>query len=72
MEILPKKALERFEAKDGADFAYTLPDRGASRQRHAASERHGRRVPRHPSKALTLDELRCRRRCGRCAAPITD
>src|SRR5205085_10680553 len=27
-EILPKAALERFEAKDDADFAYALPDRG--------------------------------------------
>src|SRR5260370_7226254 len=30
-EILPKAALERFEVKDGADFAYTLPDRGRFR-----------------------------------------
>src|SRR6266404_1206655 len=30
-EILPKTALERFEVKDGADFAYTLTDRGRFR-----------------------------------------
>ena len=30
-EIMPKPALERFEAKDGADFAYTLAERGRFR-----------------------------------------
>jgi len=30
-EIMPKAALERFETKDGADFAYMLPDRGRFR-----------------------------------------
>src|SRR5438477_3605831 len=58
-EILPKPALERFEAKDGADFAYTLADRGRFRvnvMRHL----HGmgavfRAIP---SKALTLEELK--------------
>jgi len=30
-EIMPKPALDRFEAKDGADFAYTLTDRGRFR-----------------------------------------
>ncbi len=30
-EIMPKPALDRFEAKDGADFAYTLADRGRFR-----------------------------------------
>jgi len=30
-EIMPKPALDRFEAKDGADFAYTLPERGRFR-----------------------------------------
>ena len=48
-EIMPKAALDRFEAKDGADFAYTLPEQGPlPRQRHAPAERHGRGVPRHP------------------------
>src|SRR4029077_14165568 len=30
-EIMPKAALERFESKDGADFAYTLEGRGRFR-----------------------------------------
>src|SRR5881394_3947191 len=58
-EILPKAALERFETRDGADFAYTLADRGRFRvnvMRHL----HGmgavfRAIP---SKALTLDQLK--------------
>src|SRR5882672_3032495 len=59
MEILPKKALERFEAKDGADFAYTLPDRGRFRvnvMRHLNGM--GAVFRAIPSKALTLDELK--------------
>ena len=58
-EILPKKALERFEAKDGADFAYTLPDRGRFRvnvMRHLNGM--GAVFRAIPSKALTLDELK--------------
>ena len=48
-EIMPKPALDRFEAKDGADFAYSIPEqRALPRQRHAPGERHGRGVPRHP------------------------
>ena len=30
-EIMPKPALDRFEQKDGADFAYTLGERGRFR-----------------------------------------
>ena len=30
-EIMPKKATERFEARDGADFAYGLEGRGRFR-----------------------------------------
>ncbi|MGK3844950.1 hypothetical protein, partial [Enterococcus faecium] len=30
-EIMPKPAVDRFEAKDGADFAYTFADRGRFR-----------------------------------------
>ena len=59
MEILPKKALERFEAKDGADFAYTLPDRGRFRvnvMRHLNGM--GAVFRAIPSTALTLDELK--------------
>ena len=43
-----RPALDRFEAKDGADFAYTLGrSRALPRQRDAPAERHGRGVPRH-------------------------
>src|SRR5438045_9127713 len=31
-EILPKAALERFETRDGADFAYTLEGRSEERR----------------------------------------
>ncbi len=58
-EILPKAALERFEAKDGADFAYTLADRGRFRvnvMRHLNGM--GAVFRAIPSKALTLDELK--------------
>src|SRR6201998_1825534 len=58
-EIMPKKALERFEAKDGADFAYTLADRGRFRV-NVMRQLNGMgavfRVI--PSKAYTLDELK--------------
>ena len=59
LEILPKAALERFQAKDGADFAYTLPDRGRFRvnvMRHLNGM--GAVFRAIPSKALTLDELK--------------
>jgi twitching motility protein PilT len=58
-EILPKVALERFEAKDGADFAYTLEGRGRFRvnvMRHLNGM--GAVFRAIPSKALTLDELK--------------
>ncbi|HEY1889024.1 MAG TPA: type IV pilus twitching motility protein PilT [Steroidobacteraceae bacterium] len=58
-EIMPKTAVDRFEAKDGADFAYTIPERGRFRV-NVMRQLHGmgavfRAIP---SKALTLDELR--------------
>jgi len=58
-EIMPKSAVDRFESKDGADFAYTLADRGRFRV-NVMRQLHGmgavfRAIP---SKALTLDELR--------------
>jgi twitching motility protein PilT len=58
-EIMPKTALERFESKDGADFAYTIPERGRFRV-NVMRQLHGmgavfRSIP---SKALTLDELK--------------
>src|ERR1700730_3421179 len=58
-EILPKAALERFQAKDGADFAYTLADRGRFRvnvMRHLNGM--GAVFRAIPSKAFTLDELK--------------
>src|SRR5437660_4882677 len=57
-EILPKTALERFDVKDGADFAYTLPDRGRFRvnvMRHLNGL--GSVFRAIPSTALTLEEL---------------
>jgi twitching motility protein PilT len=58
-EIMPKTALERFESKDGADFAYTIPERGRFRV-NVMRQLHGigavfRSIP---SKALTLDDLK--------------
>jgi twitching motility protein PilT len=58
-EIMPKKALERFEAKDGADFAYTLAERGRFRVNVMRQLQGMGAVFRAiPSKALTLDELK--------------
>ena len=58
-EIMPKTALERFEAKDGADFAYTIPERGRFRVNVMRQLNGMGAVFRAiPSKALTLDELK--------------
>ncbi|MGH8134135.1 MAG: type IV pilus twitching motility protein PilT [Steroidobacteraceae bacterium] len=58
-EIMPKTALERFESKDGADFAYTLADRGRFRVNVMRQLNGMGAVFRAiPSKALTLDELK--------------
>ena len=58
-EILPKPALDRFEAKDGADFAYTLADRGRFRVNVMRQLNGMGAVFRAiPSKALSLDEDR--------------
>src|SRR5580700_6245224 len=58
-EIMPKPALDRFESKDGADFAYTFADRGRFRV-NVMRQLNGMgavfRVI--PSKAYTLDELK--------------
>ena len=57
-EIMPKLAMERFEAKDGTDFAYSLP--GVARFRVNVMRHLGgmggifRTIP---SKAKTMDEL---------------
>jgi twitching motility protein PilT len=58
-EIMPKPALDRFESKDGADFAYTLPERGRFRvnvMRQLNGVGGVFRVI--PSKALTMEELK--------------
>ncbi|MGH8259236.1 MAG: type IV pilus twitching motility protein PilT, partial [Steroidobacteraceae bacterium] len=58
-EIMPKTAVDRFESKDGADFAYTLPERGRFRVnvlRHLGGL--GAVFRAIPSKAMTLDELK--------------
>src|ERR1700689_3193756 len=57
-EIMPKIAIERFETKEGADFAYTMGDQGRFRV-NVLRHLHGmgavfRAIP---SKALTMDEL---------------
>jgi len=58
-EIMPKKALERFESKDGADFAHTLAGRGRFRVNVMRQLNGMGAVFRAiPSKALTLDELK--------------
>jgi twitching motility protein PilT len=58
-EIMPKPALDRFESKDGADFAYTLADRGRFRVNVMRQLNGVGGVFRIiPSKALTMDELK--------------
>jgi len=58
-EIMPKKALERFESKDGADFAYSLAGHGRFRVNVMRQLNGMGAVFRAiPSKALTLDELK--------------
>ncbi len=58
-EIMPKGAVDRFEAKDGADFAYSLADRARFRVnvlRHLGGM--GAVFRAIPSKAMSLDELK--------------
>ena len=58
-EIMPKTAVDRFEQKDGADFAYTLEGRGRFRVNIMRQLNGMGGVFRAiPSKALTLDELK--------------
>jgi twitching motility protein PilT len=58
-EIMPKTALDRFESKDGADFAYTIPERGRFRVNIMRQLNGMGAVFRAiPSKALTLDDLK--------------
>src|SRR4051794_1090845 len=58
-EIMPKPAVERFESKDGADFAYTLGDKGRFRVNVMRQLNGMGAVFRAiPSKALSLDQLK--------------
>ncbi|MEO7774675.1 MAG: PilT/PilU family type 4a pilus ATPase [Steroidobacteraceae bacterium] len=58
-EIMPKKAVERFEKHDGADFAYTLEGKGRFRVNVMRQINGMGAVFRAiPSKALTMDELK--------------
>ncbi len=58
-EIMPKPALDRFEAKDGADFAYTFADKGRFRVNVMRQLNGMGAVFRAiPSKALSLDQLK--------------
>ncbi|HTP38893.1 MAG TPA: PilT/PilU family type 4a pilus ATPase [Steroidobacteraceae bacterium] len=57
-EIMPRKAVDRFESKDGADFAYSLTDKGRFRVNVMRQLNGMGAVFRAiPSKALTLDQL---------------
>src|SRR3569833_1392373 len=58
-EIMPKPALDRFEDKDGADFAYNLSDRARFRVNVMRQLNGMGAVFRAiPSKAFTMDELK--------------
>jgi twitching motility protein PilT len=57
-EIMPRKAIERFDSKDGADFAYTLEGKGRFRVNIMRQLNGMGAVFRAiPSQALTLDQL---------------
>jgi len=57
-EIMPRNAVERFEKKDGADFAYTLTGKGRFRVNVMRQLNGMGAVFRAiPSQALTLDQL---------------
>jgi len=58
-EIMPKTAIDRFESKDGADFAYTYADKGRFRVNVLRQLNGMGAVFRAiPSKALSLDQLK--------------
>ena len=58
-EIMPKTAVDRFESKDGADFAYSLAERGRFRV-NVMRQLHGMGAVfrSSPSKAMSMDELK--------------
>jgi twitching motility protein PilT len=59
LEIMPPKAAQRFDAHDGADFAYTLGELGRFRVNVMRQLNGMGAVFRAiPSKALTMDELK--------------
>jgi twitching motility protein PilT len=58
-EIMPRKAADRFEKRDGADFAYSLADRGRFRVNVLRQLNGMGAVFRAiPSKALTMEQLK--------------
>ena len=58
-EIMPRTALQRFESHDGADFAYTMGERGRFRVNIMRQINGMGAVMRTiPSQALTMDELK--------------
>jgi twitching motility protein PilT len=58
LEIMPRKAIERFDTRDGADFAYTLEGKGRFRVNIMRQLNGMGAVFRAiPSQALTLDQL---------------
>src|ERR1700761_933233 len=58
-EIMPKTAVDRFESKDGANFAYTFADKGRFRVNVLRQLNGMGAVFRAiPSKALSLDQLK--------------
>ena len=69
---MPKPAVDRFEAKDGADFAYTLADKGRFRVNVMRQLNGMGAVFRAiPSKALSLDQLKMPEAVRQCAGPTT-
>jgi twitching motility protein PilT len=71
-EIMPKLALERFEAKDGTDFAYSIP--GVARFRVNVMRQlngMGAVFRAIPSKARTADELKLPDAVRTCARSTT-
>jgi twitching motility protein PilT len=58
-EIMPKAAVDRFESKDGADFAYTLAEKGRFRVNIMRQLNGMGAVCRSiPSKAYSMDDLK--------------
>ena len=72
-EIMTKRAVERFESQDGADFAYTLPGAGRFRVNVLRHLRGVGGVFRAiPSTALTLDQLKAPQPIRQYPAKLSD